>query len=292
MSDRPVTRTEGEVLELLQALIRNRCVNDGSPASGHEARSVATLEAYFGASGEVVEPAPDRQSVVYRIPGSDPAAPCLLLMGHLDVVPVTEEGWSVDPFGAEVIDGMVWGRGAVDMLNLTAAMAVVFKPYLTGESPPPPGDLVYLAVADEEEGGGLGAGWLMDHRPELIECDYVLTEVASPAIYDHIFRSEALRLSTALGLLIFVVFACHRWLPGRRRPLARIWPGIILTLGLWLLAARLFSSYLSSVAIYSLTYAGLAGVMTALIFLYLMAVILILGAEYNSAREKPQLDRP
>ena len=117
-------------------------------------------------------------------------------------------------------------------------------------------------------------------------------EVASPAIYDHIFRSEALRLSTALGLLIFVVFACHRWLPGRRRPLARIWPGIILTLGLWLLAARLFSSYLSSVAIYSLTYAGLAGVMTALIFLYLMAVILILGAEYNSAREKPQLDRP
>ena len=182
MIDRPITRTEGEVLELLQALIRNRCVNDGSPASGHEARSVATLEAYFGASGEVVEPAPGRQSVVYRIPGSDPAAPCLLLMGHLDVVPVTEEGWSVDPFGAEVIDGMVWGRGAVDMLNLTAAMAVVFKPYLTGESPSPPGGLVYLAVADEEQGGGLGAGWLMDHRPGLIECDYVLTEVAFPAI--------------------------------------------------------------------------------------------------------------
>ena len=117
MSDRPVTRTEGEVLELLQALIRNRCVNDGSPASGHEARSVATLEAYFGASGEVVEPAPDRQSVVYRIPGSDPAAPCLLLMGHLDVVPVTEEGWSVDPFGAEVIDE----RGVLGNLVLVYA---------------------------------------------------------------------------------------------------------------------------------------------------------------------------
>ena len=181
MSERTVTRTEGEVLELLQALIRNRCVNDGSEASGHEARSVATLEAYLGTPGEVVEPAPGRQSVVYRIPGRDPTAPCLLLMGHLDVVPVTEDGWSVDPFGAEVIDGVVWGRGAVDMLNLTAAMAVVFKPYLTGELPRPPGDLVYLGVADEEQGGGLGAGWLMDHRPELIECDYVLTEIAFPA---------------------------------------------------------------------------------------------------------------
>ena len=182
MSDRVITRTAGEVLELIQALIRNRCVNDGSEASGHEARSVTTLEAYFGTPGEVVEPAPGRQSVVYRVPGTDPAAPCLLLMGHLDVVPVTEEGWSVDPFGGEVIDGMVWGRGAVDMLNLTSAMAVTFKPYLTGQRRPPPGDLVYLAVADEEQGGGLGAGWIMDNRPELIECDYVLTEIAFPAV--------------------------------------------------------------------------------------------------------------
>ena len=181
MSRRSITQTEGEVLELLQALIRNRCVNDGSEASGHEARSVETLEAYFGASGEVVEPAPGRQSVVYRVRGHDSTAPGLLLMGHLDVVPVTEDGWSVDPFGGEVIDGMVWGRGAVDMLNLTAAMATVFKPYLTGDRERPPGDLVYLGVADEEQGGGLGAGWLMDHRPELIECDYVLTEIAFPA---------------------------------------------------------------------------------------------------------------
>ncbi len=183
MSDGADARTEGEVLELLQTLIRNRCVNDGSEASGHEARSTAALEGYFGEPGETVEPAPGRRSVVYRVPGRDPTAPRLMLMGHLDVVPVTEEGWSVDPFGAEVIDGVVWGRGAVDMLNITAAMAAAFKPYLTGKLPPPAGDLVYLAAADEESGGGLGAGWIMENRPDLIECDYVLTEVAFPHLH-------------------------------------------------------------------------------------------------------------
>ena len=177
------TRTAGEVLELLQALIRNRCVNDGSPGSGHEERSVNTLESYFGRPGVVVEPAPGRQSVVYRVAGTDPGAPALLLMGHLDVVPVTESGWTVDPFGGEVIDGMVWGRGAVDMLNLTASMAVAFKPYLTGQRRPPAGDLIYLAVADEEQGGGLGAEWLMKNRPNLVECDYVLTEIAYPSVH-------------------------------------------------------------------------------------------------------------
>ena len=83
----------GEVLELLQTLIRNECVNDGTATSGHEVRSVETLQAYFGEPGEVVEPISDRASVVYRVPGHDPSAPALLLMGHLDVVPVTPEGW-------------------------------------------------------------------------------------------------------------------------------------------------------------------------------------------------------
>ena len=182
MNTARINTMEGEVLELLQALIRNRCVNDGSPESGHEARSVATLESYFGHPGVVVEPAPDRQSVVYRVRGTESAAPTLLLLGHLDVVPVTESGWTVDPFGGEVIDDMVWGRGTVDMLNLTAAMAVAFKPYVTGKRRPPAGDLVYVAVADEEQGGGLGAEWLMNNRPDLIDCDYVLTEIAYPSV--------------------------------------------------------------------------------------------------------------
>jgi acetylornithine deacetylase/succinyl-diaminopimelate desuccinylase-like protein len=59
-------------------------------------------------------------SLITRIEGRDPSAPTLLLMGHTDVVPVSPEGWQRDPFGAEVDDGIVWGRGAADMLNITA----------------------------------------------------------------------------------------------------------------------------------------------------------------------------
>jgi acetylornithine deacetylase/succinyl-diaminopimelate desuccinylase-like protein len=170
------------VVDLLQQLIRNECVNDGSRASGHEHRSVKTLQDFFGRPGEVIEPAPGRQSVIYRVPGSDSKAPRLLLLPHLDVVPVSRTGWSVDPFAAEIADGFVWGRGAVDMLNLTAGMAVVFAPYLHGDLPPLPGDLILAAVADEEASGVHGAHYLVDHRWDLVATEYILTEVAYPSI--------------------------------------------------------------------------------------------------------------
>lgn len=170
------------VIPLLQELIRNRCVNDGTPQSGYEFRSVGTLAEFFGQPGVVVEPSPGRQSVVYRVPGKQAGAPTLLLLPHLDVVPVNTAGWSVDPFAAEISDGFVWGRGAVDMLNVTAAMAVVFKKYLTGAHPQLPGDLIFAAVADEEAAGGLGARYLVDERYDLVEAGFVLTEVAYPSI--------------------------------------------------------------------------------------------------------------
>ena len=118
-----------QTVELLQQLIRNRCVNDGTVGSGQEVRTTATLESYLEGSGldlEVHEPegAPGRASLVARIEGTDPAAPTLCLMGHTDVVPVTPEHWTRDPFGGELVDGEVWGRGAIDMLNLTASQAV------------------------------------------------------------------------------------------------------------------------------------------------------------------------
>ncbi|MEY8827610.1 YihY/virulence factor BrkB family protein [Sedimentitalea sp. XS_ASV28] len=82
------------------------------------------------------------------------------------------------------------------------------------------------------------------------------------------------------------VAACHIWLPGRRRRLSQVLPGVVLTIFLWALAGTGFSYYLSRFASYSATYAGLAGVMVALIFLYLMSALLILGAEFNGALEK------
>src|SRR6516225_4111160 len=119
-----------ETVELLQAMIRNACVNDGTAESGQEIRSADVLETYLEGAGldvETFEPTPGRRSVVSRIEGRDRDAPTLLLMGHTDVVPVSPSGWSRDPFGGELVDGEIWGRGAIDMLNLTSSMAVAVK---------------------------------------------------------------------------------------------------------------------------------------------------------------------
>jgi acetylornithine deacetylase/succinyl-diaminopimelate desuccinylase-like protein len=168
-------------VDLLRRLIRNACVNDGSPDSGHEHRSVATLQEYFGVEGEVFEPAPGRQSLIYRIAGADPEAPSLGLSPHLDVVPVEASGWTQDPFGAEIVGGFIYGRGAVDMLNVTAAMAVAARPYINGEVTPR-GDLLFMALADEEAGGALGAMPLTEQRWSDVEVDFMLTEVAYPPV--------------------------------------------------------------------------------------------------------------
>jgi acetylornithine deacetylase/succinyl-diaminopimelate desuccinylase-like protein len=173
----------GPTLELLQTLIRNECVNDGTPLSGGETRNADVLQSYVEGPGVTIErwePTPGRASFVARIEGREPGAPRLCLMGHTDVVPVHAHGWTQDPFGGEVLrnaDGVdeVWGRGAVDMLNLTASMAVAFKDMVT-RGARPRGDVIYFAVADEEAGSAHGARWVADHHPDAIRCDYLLTE--------------------------------------------------------------------------------------------------------------------
>ena len=168
----------GEVTDLLQHLIRNACVNDGTPSSGGESRSVDTLASYLEGSGldlERYEAVAGRASLVGRIEGSDPEAPTLLLMGHTDVVPVTPSAWRRDPFGGELVDGEVWGRGAVDMLNLTASMAVATR-RLAASGFRPEGGLVYLAVADEEALGTYGAKHLTEREADAVAADYVITE--------------------------------------------------------------------------------------------------------------------
>ena len=167
-----------ETVELLQTLIRNQCVNDGTPESGFETRNADVLQSYVEGTGVDVErwePTPGRASFVARIPGSDPSAASLCMMGHTDVVPVNPDGWRHDPFGGELIDGEVWGRGAVDMLNLTSSMAVVFRS-LVRRGFRPKGDLLYFAVADEEAGSAHGARWVADQHADAIRCDYLLTE--------------------------------------------------------------------------------------------------------------------
>jgi acetylornithine deacetylase/succinyl-diaminopimelate desuccinylase-like protein len=168
----------GRTTELLQTMIRNACVNDGTPTSGEEVRNSDLLTAYLEGPGLELthhEPLPGRRSVLARIEGSDPTAPTLLLLGHTDVVPVSPDDWREDPFGGEVIDGEVWGRGAVDMLNLTSSMAVAVR-HLADRDFTPKGTLLFLGVADEEAGGTWGAGWIAENAWDEVGADYVLTE--------------------------------------------------------------------------------------------------------------------
>ncbi len=171
-----------QTVELLQQMIRNQCVNDGTVGSGQEVRTSDLLRGYLEGSGldiEVYEPAggPGRSSLVARIEGRDPSAPTLCLMGHTDVVPVTRKNWTRDPFGGELVNGEVWGRGAVDMLNLTASQAVALKALARRPGGwRPKGSLVYLACADEEAGGTLGAGHVCARHWDSLRANYLLTE--------------------------------------------------------------------------------------------------------------------
>ena len=173
-----------ETTDVLQHLIRNACVNDGTAESGHETRSVETLESYLllpGVEMKRYEPAPGRGSLVVRIEGTDKNAKSLHLMGHTDVVPVTASSWQHDPFGGELIDGVVWGRGAIDMLDVTASMAVAVRRLLESGFRPK-GTLIYSAVADEEALGTWGAQWLTENAWDDVKSDYLITEFGGARI--------------------------------------------------------------------------------------------------------------
>jgi acetylornithine deacetylase/succinyl-diaminopimelate desuccinylase-like protein len=169
---------EHSVVDLTQQLIRNRCVNHATAESGEEIRNADVLRTVVEGTGldvERLDSSPGRSNLVVRIEGSDPDAPSMCWLGHTDVVPVNEERWRHDPFGGELIDGFVWGRGAVDMFNLTASMAVAFR-RLASSGFRPRGTLIYAAVADEEAGGRYGAEYLIRDHPDAVRCDYLITE--------------------------------------------------------------------------------------------------------------------
>jgi acetylornithine deacetylase/succinyl-diaminopimelate desuccinylase-like protein len=167
-----------EIVPLLQQLIRNACVNDGSEQSGAESRNADLLQDLLEGPGLDLERhscVDGRANLVARIAGTDPKAPSLCLLGHTDVVPVNENGWRRDPFGGELVDGEVWGRGAIDMLNLTATMALSMRS-LADSGFRPTGDLIFAAVADEEAGATYGARYLLNQHPDLVRSDYLITE--------------------------------------------------------------------------------------------------------------------
>ena len=171
---------QDEVVQICRDLIRFESVNDGTGRGKGEreaAEYVAGQLAEVGLEPQLFESAPGRASVVARIEGEDSSRDALLVHGHLDVVPAEPKAWTYDPFAAEIADGCVWGRGAVDMLDMDAMVLAVVRDRLrTGRRPPR--DVVLAFVADEEAGGTYGASWLVDHQPQLFEgCTEGISEV-------------------------------------------------------------------------------------------------------------------
>jgi acetylornithine deacetylase/succinyl-diaminopimelate desuccinylase-like protein len=172
---------QDEVIALCSELIRIDTSNygDGSgPGERVAAERVAELLAEVGLEPTLLESEPGRASVVARIEGSDRSrTDALLLHGHLDVVPARAEDWQVHPFSGEVVDGCVWGRGAVDMKDMDAMILAVVRDRLrSGRRPARP--LVVAFLADEEASGVKGAHFLADAHPELFEgCTEAVSEV-------------------------------------------------------------------------------------------------------------------
>ena len=170
---------EAEVVKICQDLIRIPSVNFGEGKGDEKAVAeyiVASL-AEVGISSQIFESAPNRCNVIARLPGSDTSRPGLVLHGHIDVVPANAADWSVDPFAAEIRDGMIWGRGAVDMKNMDAMiLAIVRKWARTGYKPPR--DIVLAFFADEEAGMTYGSRWMAAAHPEVFAgCSEAISEV-------------------------------------------------------------------------------------------------------------------
>jgi acetylornithine deacetylase/succinyl-diaminopimelate desuccinylase-like protein len=166
-----VPSAQDEVVDLCRELIRIDSSNygDGSgPGERAAAEYVAGKLSEVGLEPAVFESADRRTSLVVRWEGEDSSRPALIVHGHLDVVPAQAEDWTHDPFAGELIDGCVWGRGAVDMKDMDAMVLALVRQWRR-EGRKPPRDVVLAFLADEEAGGKMGAHWLVDHHPDLFE---------------------------------------------------------------------------------------------------------------------------
>ena len=180
----------------LQDLIRIPSINPPDPPGGEleVARYLAGALDEAGIPAAVHEPVPGRGSVTARLRGDGTGGEPLLLLSHLDVVPAPPERWTHDPFAAEIADGWLYGRGAVDMKDLVAMELEVMR-LLAGEaraagldpaSDPVPGlrrDVLFASTADEEAGGFAGAAWLAMDQPETLRAAAAINEAGAVTVY-------------------------------------------------------------------------------------------------------------
>ncbi|GAA2260160.1 M20/M25/M40 family metallo-hydrolase [Streptomyces indiaensis] len=175
-----------EVVTYTSDLIRIDTTNRGGgdcrerPAAEYAAARLADA----GIEPTLLERTEGRTNVVARIEGSDPSAGALLLHGHLDVVPAAAADWSVHPFSGEILDGVVWGRGAVDMKNMDAMILAVVRGWAR-QGVRPRRDIVVAFTADEEASAEDGSGFLADRHPGLFEgCTEGISESGAFTFHD------------------------------------------------------------------------------------------------------------
>ncbi|MBI3429428.1 MAG: M20/M25/M40 family metallo-hydrolase [Actinobacteria bacterium] len=161
---------EADAITLCQEMIRIPSVNYGDGKGDERAIADYVVEKLLevGIASKIYESAPGRCNVVATIPGVNAERPGLVVHGHIDVVPANAEDWSINPFAGEIRDGMIWGRGALDMKNMDAMMlAIVRKWTRTGFKPPR--NILLVFFADEEAGSIYGSRWMAKEHPEVFE---------------------------------------------------------------------------------------------------------------------------
>jgi acetylornithine deacetylase/succinyl-diaminopimelate desuccinylase-like protein len=184
-----------DLITVLRDLIRIPSINPPDPPGAElaAANRIADELRAAGMAAEVMEPFTGRGTVVSRLRGDGTGGEPLLLMSHHDVVPADPAGWTHPPFEAEIADGYLWGRGAVDMKSMVAMEVTVMRllarrAQAAGLDPardPVPGlrrDVLFACTSDEEAGGWQGAGWLVDHRPETVHAAGALNEAGGVSV--------------------------------------------------------------------------------------------------------------
>jgi acetylornithine deacetylase/succinyl-diaminopimelate desuccinylase-like protein len=179
MSSSTSTEIIDETIRICRELIRIPSVNfgDGNGNEKEVADHVVKLLDEVGIKSTVYESAPGRCNVIARIKGKDSKRPGLVVHGHLDVVPANAQDWSVDPFKAEIKDGYIWGRGAVDMKNMNAMIIATVR-HWARVGFVPARDIVLAFFADEEAGSIYGSHFMVDKHPDVFSgCTEAISEV-------------------------------------------------------------------------------------------------------------------
>lgn len=194
-----------ETARIAQDLIRFDTTNYGEGRSNGETEAAEYLGVHLSAMGlepQFFDAAPGRTSVIARVPGTDASKPALIVHGHTDVVPADPANWSVDPFAGEIKEGMLWGRGAVDMKDMDAMIITALQDIL-GSGRRPERELIVAFFADEENGGVFGSHYLVDNHPELFAgATEAISEVGGYSV--HLNGQRSYLLQTGEKTLVWI----------------------------------------------------------------------------------------